>query len=98
MSFYDYVYDGIWKTSEATEAAKYGRKPGQIKVKDLNIDGKIDANNDKKIVGSMRPAWSGGITNTFNYKNLELLILYLHSLGIYIQGWCSNLRWTLYAT
>lgn len=70
--YYDYVYDGIWKTSEATEAAKYGRKPGQIKVKDFDGDYKINANFDKKIVGSERPDWSGGITNTFNYKNIEL--------------------------
>ena len=27
--YYDWVYDGIWKTEEAEEAAKYGRKPGQ---------------------------------------------------------------------
>ncbi|MFT3737836.1 MAG: TonB-dependent receptor [Breznakibacter sp.] len=69
--YYDYVYDGIWKTSEAEEAAKYGRKPGQIKVKDLDGDGAIDANNDRKIVGYARPDWTGGMTNTFNYKNLE---------------------------
>lgn len=69
--YYDYVYDGIWKTSEAEEAAKYGRKPGQVKVKDLNKDDKIDANNDKQVVGSARPKWSGGMTNTFNYKNFE---------------------------
>ncbi len=45
--YYDWVYDGIWKTEEAEEAAKYGRKPGQIKVKDLNNDDTIDANDDK---------------------------------------------------
>ena len=70
--YYDYVYDGIWKTSEADEAASYGRSPGQIKVKDLNNDGSIDANNDRQIVGNQRPDWTGGMTNTFNYKNLEL--------------------------
>ncbi|MCW3786881.1 SusC/RagA family TonB-linked outer membrane protein [Plebeiibacterium sediminum] len=70
--YYDYVYDGIWKTSEAAEAESYGRKPGQIKLKDLNNDGVIDPNDDRKIVGYRRPDWSGGITNTFNYKNLEL--------------------------
>lgn len=70
--YYDYVYDGIWKTSEADEAAVYGRNPGQIKVKDLNGDGSIDANNDRKIVGRIRPRWSGGWTNTFSYKNFEL--------------------------
>lgn len=69
--YYDYVYDGIWKTSEAEEAAKYGRKPGQIKVKDVNDDGKIDA-NDREIVGKARPRWTAGWTNTFNYKNFEL--------------------------
>ncbi len=70
--YYDYVYDGIWKTSEAEEAAKYGRKPGQIKVKDLNQDGAIDATYDRQIVGKVRPDWSGGWTNTFIYKDIEL--------------------------
>lgn len=70
--YYDYVYDGIWTTDEAEEAATYGREPGQIKVKDLNGDGEIDANNDRAIVGHTRPRWSGGWTNTFTYKGWEL--------------------------
>ena len=69
--YYNYVYDGIWKTSEATEAAKYGAKPGQIRVKDINEDGKIDG-NDRAIVGKVRPRWSGGWRNTFTFKNFEL--------------------------
>lgn len=85
--YYDYVYDGIWKTSEAEEATKYGRKPGQIKVKDLNDDGVIDANNDKKIIGSTRPDWSGGITNTFNLKNFELsFFIYSRWGGLFKSG------------
>ncbi|WP_367913978.1 SusC/RagA family TonB-linked outer membrane protein [Leadbetterella sp. DM7] len=71
-SYYDYVYDGVWKTSEKDAAAKYGREPGMIKVKDLNGDGVIDANNDRAIVGKSRPDWSGGFLNTLNYKNWEL--------------------------
>lgn len=71
-SYYDYAYDGIWKTSEKEEAAKYGREPGMIKVKDLNGDGKIDGNNDRQVVGKSRPDWSGGFLNTFSYKNWEL--------------------------
>ncbi len=70
--YYDYVYDGVWKTSEKEEAAKYGRTPGMIKVKDLNGDGVIDGNNDRAIVGKGRPDWSGGFLNTFTYKNWEL--------------------------
>ena len=42
------------RPSEAEQAAKYGRKPGQIKVKDLNNDGSIDATNDRQIVGKER--------------------------------------------
>jgi TonB-linked SusC/RagA family outer membrane protein len=71
-SYYDYVYDGVWKTSEKEEAAKYGREPGMIKIRDLNGDGKIDGNNDRQIVGKARPDWSGGFLNTLNYKNWEL--------------------------
>ncbi|WP_262504865.1 SusC/RagA family TonB-linked outer membrane protein [Saccharicrinis fermentans] len=69
--YYDYVYDGIWKSSEAAEAQKYGRKPGQIKVKDFNNDYTIDPNDDRRIVGNKRPDWSGGMINTLNYKNIE---------------------------
>lgn len=71
-TYYDYVYAGIWKTGEKTDATGYGRNPGEIKIKDLNADGKIDANNDRQIVGKNRPNWSGGMLNTLAYKNWEL--------------------------
>lgn len=69
--YYDYVYNGIWKSSEASEAAKYGSKVGAVKILDATPDGKIDA-KDRRIVGKVRPRWSAGWTNTFNYKNWEL--------------------------
>lgn len=84
--YYDYVYDGIWKTAEAEEAAKYGRKPGQIKVKDLDNSGTIDA-NDRKIVGYSRPRWTAGWTNTFTYKNFELSCFIISRWGMTVpQG------------
>jgi len=75
--YYDYVYNGIWKTSEADEAAKYGMRPGDIKIKDISgpdgvPDGKIDANYDRQVVGKALPDWMGGFQNTFTYKNFEL--------------------------
>ncbi len=69
--YYDYVYDGIWKTSEKEEAEKYGFGPGQIRVKDTNGDGMIN-DDDKDIVGLVRPRWTAGWTNTFSYKNIDL--------------------------
>ena len=69
--FYDYVYDGIWKTVDEDKAKSYNRKVGQIRVKDVDNDGDIDA-NDRQIVGTVRPSWSGGWNNTLTYKNWEL--------------------------
>lgn len=71
-SYYDYVFAGIWKTGEKDNATVYGRNPGEVKVKDLNDDKKIDANNDREIVGKGLPDWSGGFLNTLTYKNWEL--------------------------
>lgn len=84
-SYYDYVYDGVWKTSEKEEAAKYGREPGQLKVRDLNGDGNIDANNDRQIVGKARPDWSGGLLNTFTYKNWELSFFLYGRFGFTVR-------------
>lgn len=89
--YYDYVYDGIWKTSEAEQAAKYGRKPGQIRVKDLNDDDKIDGNNDRRIVGKVRPDWSGGWTNTFSYRNLELSVFLYSRWGFTVPAGSATL-------
>jgi TonB-linked SusC/RagA family outer membrane protein len=81
QSFYDYEKIGIWQTSDAAEAAKYGQKPGDIRVNDLNNDGKIDAGNDRKIVGTNRPKWSGGLENTFTYKAWDLNVYVFARIG-----------------
>src|SRR5690606_9046265 len=67
---YAEVFDGIWQLNETEEAAKYGAEPGQVKVKDLNNDGKI-TEADQQIIGSPLPKWIGGITNTFDYKGFD---------------------------
>lgn len=81
QSFYDYEKIGIWQTADVSEAAKYGQKPGDIRVRDLNDDGKIDATNDRKIIGSNRPKWSGGLENTFTYKAWDLNVYVFARIG-----------------
>jgi TonB-linked SusC/RagA family outer membrane protein len=72
--YYDYEKLGIWQTSEADQAAKLSptQLPGEIKVKDQNGDGKIDAVNDRVILGTPRPRWSGGLDNTVKFKGFDL--------------------------
>lgn len=77
--YYDYQKDRIWQNTpqDLEEIQKYAAngqvfRPGDIKVIDQNKDFKIDANNDRVIQGSSSPGWTGGITNTFSYKGLEL--------------------------
>lgn len=70
-SAYTYVYDGIWQLDEVEEAQSFGQQPGQVKVRDLNNDGVIDADNDRQAIGANMPDWTGGLTNTVNFKNFD---------------------------
>lgn len=75
-------YEGTWKTGEENEAAKYGQLPGDPKYTDVNSDGKIDYDNDWKVIGNTLPKMIFGITNRFKYKNFDLTFLF--------QGTCGN--------
>ncbi|RYE26594.1 MAG: TonB-dependent receptor [Sphingobacteriaceae bacterium] len=77
---YDYKKIGIWQTSEATQAAVYGQRPGQIKVQDVNNDGKINA-SDLQILGSYQPNFTSGLTNRFSYKGVDLVFVAFARIG-----------------
>ncbi|GAB3689079.1 TonB-dependent receptor [Spirosoma flavus] len=86
--FYDYEKLGIWQTSEA-EAAKAispTQLPGEIKVRDQNNDGKIDAVNDRIILGNPRPKWSGGFDNTVKFKGFDLNVFLYARVGQMINS------------
>lgn len=86
--YYDYEKQGIWQTNEADAAAKLSptQLPGEIKVKDQNGDGKIDAVNDRVILGTPRPKWSGGFDNTFKFKGLDLNVFLFARVGQMINA------------
>lgn len=67
---------GVWQLDEAEEAAKYGCKPGQYKVLDLNGDGAIN-DADRVIDGKRTPSLTGGMTNNLVYKILTSLLVLL---------------------
>jgi len=106
-SYYDYKYDGIWQTAEADKAKAMGFAVGQIKVADSNGDGKITA-DDRVLLGSDVPSWTGGITNRFSYKGFDLsffiftrqgqmIMSKFHQNSNYLQGRYNQIRvdyWT----
>jgi hypothetical protein len=77
---YDYNKIGIWQANEATEAAKYGVFPGDIKLEDVNKDNAINQ-VDRKVVGDFQPDLVAGLTNRFEYKNFDLNIVLFGRFG-----------------
>jgi TonB-linked SusC/RagA family outer membrane protein len=89
---YGYQALGLWQAKDASIYNAFnanGHKfyPGNVRVADLNGDNKIDVNNDQQIIGWTRPRWVVGMTNTVNYKQLDLSIFlygrlnYLYNFG-----------------
>jgi TonB-dependent starch-binding outer membrane protein SusC len=83
---YDYRKIGIWQVDDSIKgliAAQTSPKqyPGQIRVEDLNGDGKIDA-NDRQVIGNFQPKWEGGITNRFSYKRFDLSVVIFARMGM----------------
>lgn len=72
-SYYVYKRLGTWGLAEAEEAAKYGKKPGDIKYEDVNGDYKIDE-EDRQLFGTGRPKGNLTMVNTFSYKGFSLMV------------------------
>ncbi len=70
--FYDYIYDGIWQANQTTEIAASAQptaKQGEIRVKDLDGNKKLD-NNDKVVTSAM-PKWQGSFNLNAKYKGID---------------------------
>ena len=55
--------------------------PGSIKFVDLNGDGVVDINNDRKIIGDPTPKFTGGLNQQFTYKNWDMSVFVNFSAG-----------------
>jgi TonB-linked SusC/RagA family outer membrane protein len=93
--FYGYVDDGIYKSesdvlgygtlpygvASAEDLAKSaGSYVGHYKWKDINGDGKVNA-NDRTIIGNPHPDLTGGVNISLNWKNWDLSTYLYYSLG-----------------
>ena len=56
-------------------------RPGIMKLKDLNNDGVITADGDRKIIGSALPKYSGGFGFNTTYKNFDLSAFFNYVVG-----------------
>jgi TonB-linked SusC/RagA family outer membrane protein len=79
---YDYQMTGVWQTGEDASKQDPGAKPGDLKFADIDGDGKITALGDKVIQGQTAPKWTGGLTNTFHYKQFNLSVFIQTAQGM----------------
>ncbi|GGA83960.1 SusC/RagA family TonB-linked outer membrane protein [Flavobacterium palustre] len=95
---YGFENNGVWKPEDAVEMNKFNAAAGSTvftfgnaRPVDQNGDYKIDANNDRVILGSTEPKYIAGLTNTFNYKNIELSIFVIGRFGYLYDAGGENL-------
>ena len=72
-SYFGFVHQGTWSTAEESQAAKYLKRPGDIKYQDVNADGVIN-DKDRVIIGKGIPDGFGTLLNSFKYKNFDLTV------------------------
>jgi len=64
---YSYEINGIYQIGDTD--IPDGWVPGQYRLKDLDGDGAITPEGDKKIIGKTEPAYQFGIKNSLSYNN-----------------------------
>lgn len=90
--FYGYQVEGLFRTLDDINGApeQFGRPfedalfsttwLGDIKYKDVNGDGVIDA-DDRTVIGNPHPDFTFGFQNSFSYRNFDLSIFMQGSYG-----------------
>lgn len=81
--FYDYKKVGIWQDEAAAQV--YKQHQGEIQLADINNDKKLD-DKDRTILGAPQPKWSGGMTQRFSYKGLDLTVVAFARMGSMVKS------------
>jgi TonB-linked SusC/RagA family outer membrane protein len=94
---YGYQFDGVYQSSDfnetpsgtmilkdgVTKNMRYNNgtvAPGVIKYKDVTGDGLVTS-DDRTVIGKTLPKFFGGFTNTFNFGNFDLNVIFQYSYG-----------------
>lgn len=81
-AIYDYNIQGLWSIEdEKNGLIPSGTYVGCEKIEDLNEDGKIDASNDRKILGTKDPSFRMSMTHMVTFKNWTLTALFNSVVG-----------------
>ncbi|MGF7077680.1 SusC/RagA family TonB-linked outer membrane protein [Mucilaginibacter sp. UYCu711] len=80
-AIYGYEIYGVWQKDEVAAAKVFNARPGDVKIRDVNGDGKITPADDRKILGYDRPDFLYGFNTTISYKGLSLYTLLTGSVG-----------------
>ncbi|MDV6166894.1 TonB-dependent receptor [Flavobacterium sp. DG1-102-2] len=90
--FYGYVAEGLFQTTDQLTSSpnQFGKtngsaesgsaQLGDVKYKDVNGDGKVDA-DDRTFIGNPHPKFTFGFTNNFKYKNWDMSVFMQGSYG-----------------
>ena len=85
--YYNYKYVGLWQIADSAAArTACGCRPGDIRVADLNGDGRINS-DDRTIIGRHYnfPRWQGSLNNRFAYGPVDLSVLATARVGFNID-------------
>jgi TonB-dependent starch-binding outer membrane protein SusC len=79
---WEYEYLGIWQVHEADQAAIYGKRPGDVKLKDVNESGYYTPLDDKIFLGYSKPQYRIGFRNDITFlRNFEFSAFIRADLG-----------------
>jgi TonB-linked SusC/RagA family outer membrane protein len=75
--FYGYMVEGIFQNASdvSGHATQTGAAPGDLKFKDINHDGVIDA-NDRVNLGSYLPKFTYSLNYSASYKNFDFALFF----------------------
>tara|TARA_R110002049_G_scaffold301166_1_gene493051 strand:- start:10983 stop:14072 length:3090 start_codon:yes stop_codon:yes gene_type:complete len=80
-SYYGFIVDGVWQTSDDYSITEPQVRPGDLKYRDINGDGAINA-SDRVVIGSPIPEMTWGLVNNFKYKDFSLDVVFQGVEGV----------------